>query len=93
MPKLVYLCEVSITNDETGWFMWRFDNKWRNWLIYMKVRLQMTKLIDLYEGSITNDETGWFIWRFDNKWQKLVDWCEGSDNKWRNRLIYVKKVR
>ena len=75
MTKLVDLCEDSITNDETGWFMWRrFDNEWRNWLIYIKVRLQMTKLIDLYEGSITNDETGWFIWRFDNKWQNwLID--------------------
>ena len=47
MTKLVDLYEGSITNDETGsitndetgWFMWRrFDNKWRNWLIYMKVR-------------------------------------------------------
>ena len=37
MTKLVDLCEEgSITNDETGWFMWRFDNKWRNWLIYGK---------------------------------------------------------
>ena len=53
MTKLVDLYEEgSITNDETGWFMWR--------------------------SSITNDETGWFIWRFDNKW--------------RNWLIYVKKV-
>ena len=57
MTKLVDLYVGSITNDETGWFIWRFDNKWRNWLIYMKVRLQMTKLVDLYEGSITNDET------------------------------------
>ena len=31
------------------------------------------------EGSITNDKTGWLMWRFDNKW--------------RNRLIYMKKVR
>ena len=51
MTKLVDLYEGSITNDETGWFMWfdkndetgwfmwrRFDNKWRNWLIYVKVR-------------------------------------------------------
>ena len=54
MTKLVDLCEEgSITNDETGWFIWR--------------------------SSITNDETGWFMWRFDNKW--------------RNWLIYVKKVR
>ena len=83
MTKLVDLYEEgSITNDETGWFMWRrfdnkwklvdlceeeFDNKWRNWLIYE-------------EGSITNDETGWFIWR-------------RFDNKWWNWLIYMKKVR
>ena len=53
MTKLVDLCEGSITNDETGWF--------------------------ICEGSITNDETGWFMWRFDNKW--------------RNWLTYVKKVR
>ena len=54
----------------------------------------MTKLVDLCEedlitneetgwlceeGSIRNEETGWFIWRFDNKW--------------RNWLICVKKVR
>ena len=50
MTKLVDLCEegsitndetgwfIWITNDETGWFIWRFDNKWRNWLIYVKVR-------------------------------------------------------
>ena len=61
MTKLVDLCEEgSITNDETGWFMWRFDNKWRNWLIDD-------------EGSITNDETGWFMWRrFDNKWRNWL---------------------
>ena len=40
MTKLVDLCEEgSITNDETGWFISRFDNKWRNWFIYIKVRL------------------------------------------------------
>ena len=79
MAKLVDLSEEgSITNGETGWFMWRsFDNKWWKWFIYVKVRLQMTKLVDLYEeGSITNEETDWFIWRFDNKW--------------RNWLIYLK---
>ena len=38
MMKLVDLCEGSITNDEAGWLMWRFDNEWRNWLIYVKVR-------------------------------------------------------
>ena len=51
MTKLVDLYEEG--NDETGWFIWRFDKK----------------LVDLYEGSITgwfkgsitNDETGWFI--------------------------------
>ena len=59
MTKLVDLCEEgSITNDETGWFMWSFDNKW---------------LVDLCEGSITNDETGWFMWRrFDNKWRNWL---------------------
>ena len=68
MTKQVDLCEEgSITNDETGWFIWRFDNKWQNWLIDLG-------------GSITNDETGWFMWRMFN-------------NNWRNRLIYVKKVR
>ena len=73
MTKLVDLYEGSITNDETGWFMWRFDNKCRNWLIYVKVRWQMTKLDDLCEdGSITNDETGWFMWRFDNKWRNWL---------------------
>ena len=36
--KLVDLYEGSITNDETGWFIWRFDNKWQNWLIDVKVR-------------------------------------------------------
>ena len=65
MTKLVDLCEEgSITNDETGWFMWRsFDNKWRNW-----------NWFDLCEeGSITNDETGWFMWRrFDNKWRNWL---------------------
>ena len=51
MKKLVDLCEEgSIRNDETGWFIWRFDNKWRNWLIWR-----------CEEGSITNEETGWFI--------------------------------
>ena len=82
MTKLVDLWEEgSITNEETGWFMWRFDNKWRNWLIYVKaVWYQMTKLVDLCESSITNDDTGWFMWR-------------GFDNKWRNWLIYVKKLR
>ena len=61
MTKLVDLYEGSITNDETGWFVWRrFDNKWRNWF-------------DLCEEcSITNDETGWFIWRFDNKWRNWL---------------------
>ena len=52
MTKLVDLCEEgSIRNDETGWFIWRFDNKWR-------------KLVDLCEeGSITNEETGWLMWK------------------------------
>ena len=60
MTKLVDLYEGSITNDKTGWLMWRFDNK-------------MTKQVDLCEeGSITNDETGWFIWRFDNKWRNWL---------------------
>ena len=61
MTKLVDWCEGSITNDETGWFMRRmFDNKWRNWSIYMK-------------GSITNDETSWFMWRgFGNKWRNWL---------------------
>ena len=61
MTKLVDLWEEgSITNDESGWFMWRFDNKWRNWL-------------NVYEDcSITNDETGWFMWRFDNKWRNWL---------------------
>ena len=66
MAKLVDLCEEgSITNDETGWFMWRsFDNKWWNWLIFIKVRQQMTKLwCEGYDNkcSITNDETCWFM--------------------------------
>ena len=67
MTKLVDLCEEglyegSITNDETGWFIWRFDNKWRNWLIDVKKNC-----------SITNDETGWFMWRrFDNKWRNWL---------------------
>ena len=33
MRKLVDLGEGSKTNDETGWFIWRFDNKWQNRLI------------------------------------------------------------
>ena len=82
MTKLVDLYEGSITNDETGWFMWRFDNKWRNWLFICE------------DGSITNDKTGWFMWRssITNDETGWFMWRR-FDNKWRNWLIYVKKLR